>query len=530
MRFFNTEGEVIPEEHYCIPPLERVDLDEILTLIDREKYFILRAPRQTGKTSVLAALAGHLNATGRFRCVYTNVEDAQAARQDVSAAMRSILHSLGEEAAWTTGEELVGEIWPATLAKAGPFSALKSVLSEWAASSAKPLILLLDEIDALIGDTLISVLRQLRAGFRNRPRWFPQSVVLCGVRDVRDYRIFSESERFQITGGSAFNITAKSLRLRDFREDEVRSLLLQHTDETGQQFEAGAIEHIWSLTQGQPWLVNALAYQACFRDRQGLDRSRPVTVAAIDQAKETLILNRVTHLDQLADKLREKRVRRVILPMLGGSPDWDWTQRDLEYVRDLGLVAQRGPVRMANPVYAEVVPRELTHALQAGLENVVDSRWFVNDDGGLNTDQLLERFQGYFRDHSEAWVQRYGHAEAGPQLVLHAYLQRVANGGGRVEREFGLGRQRTDLLIVWPLPGGRREERHLIECKVVRPKSGLQSVVAKGLRQTAGYMDLSGADSGHLVVFDLREGRSWSRRLFHRAETVDGTAVGVWGM
>ena len=94
VRFFNTAGEVVAA--------------------NQQHYFTRHAPRQTGKTSVLAALANHLNATGRFRCAYTNVEDAQAARQDVSAAMRSILHSLGEEAAWTTGEELVGEIWPAT--------------------------------------------------------------------------------------------------------------------------------------------------------------------------------------------------------------------------------------------------------------------------------------------------------------------------------------------------------------------------------------------------------------------------------
>ncbi len=530
MRFFNTEGEVVAAKHYCIPPLQRVDLDEILTLIDREKYFILHAPRQTGKTSVLAALADHLNASGRFRCVYVNVEPAQSARQDVGAGMRTILHCAASEALRTTGEDVVEQTWPGLLAKAGPHSALKSVLSEWAASGSKPLILFLDEIDALIGDTLISVLRQLRAGYRDRPRWFPQSVILCGVRDVRDYRIFSASDGFHITGGSAFNIKAESLRLGDFFKSEVRSLLLQHTDETGQQFEAGAIDHIWNLTQGQPWLINALAYQACFRDRQGRDRSLPVTVAAIDEAKETLILNRVTHLDQLADKLREERVRRVILPMLAGSPDWDWTERDVEYVRDLGLVAQHGPIRIANPIYAEVVPRQLTHALQLGLETVVDTRWFVSDDGSLDTERLLKRFQCYFRDHSEFWVQRYGHAEAGPQLVLHAYLQRVVNGGGRVEREFGLGRRRTDLMIVWPLPGGRREERHVIECKVVRPKSGLRSVVAKGLRQTADYMDLSGADSGHLVVFDLREARSWSERLFHRDETVDGLSVGVWGM
>ncbi len=530
MRFFNTEGEVILGEHYCIPPLDRVDLDEILTLIDRKKYFILHAPRQTGKTSVLAALADHLNATGRFRCVYVNVEPAQSARQDVGAGMRVILGAIADGAAMTTGEELVEQIWPGALTTAGPHLALKRVLARWASADSKPVILFLDEIDALIGDTLISVLRQLRAGYRDRPRWFPQSVILCGVRDVRDYRIFSAEKGFHITGGSAFNVKAKSLRLGDFHEDEVRSLLLQHSDETGQAFEAAAISRVWELTQGQPWLVNALAYQACFEGQRGRDRSLPVTVAAIDQAKETLILNRVTHLDQLADKLREERVRRVILPILAGSPAWDWTERDVEYVRDLGLVAQHGPIRMANPIYAEVVPRQLTHALQLGLETVVDTRWFVNDDSSLNTEQLLERFQGYFRDHSEAWVQRYGHAEAGPQLVLHAYLQRVVNGGGRVEREFGLGRRRTDLLMVWPLPGGGREERHVIECKVVRPKSGLRSVVANGLRQTADYMDLSGADSGHLVVFDLREARSWSERLFHRDETVDGLSVGVWGM
>ncbi len=64
------------------------------------------------------------------------------------------------------------------MAEDGPHSALKSVLSKWAASGAKPLILFLDEIGALIGDTLISVLRQLHAGYRDRPRWFPQSVVL----------------------------------------------------------------------------------------------------------------------------------------------------------------------------------------------------------------------------------------------------------------------------------------------------------------------------------------------------------------
>ena len=533
MRFFNTEGEVVTEEHYCIPPLDRVDLDEILTLIERKKYFILHAPRQTGKTSVLAALADHLNASGRFRCVYVNVEPAQTARQDVGAGIRTILARVAVAALRTTGEDFVRKTWRSVLAEDGPHSALMSVLSEWAASGAKPLILFLDEIDALIGDTLISVLRQLRAGYRDRPRWFPQNVVLCGVRDVRDYRIFSESEGFHITGGSAFNIKAESLRLGDFFESEVRSLLLQHTDETGQQFEAGAVDHIWNLTQGQPWLVNALAYQACFRDRQGRDRSRSVTVAAIDQAKETLILNHVTHLDQLADKLREERVRRVILPMIAGSLGYQFSGRDLEYVQDLGLVAAVGPVRMANPIYAEVIPRELTTVQERELEELVSPRWYIQPDGSLDLKALLAGFQDYFREHSESWLERYGHREAGPQLVLHGYLHRVVNSGGNITREYAIGRGRSDLVVEWPRPGRPLADRPLkqvIECKVVGEKKGLESTIGQGLEQTAWYMDRCGAEAGHLVIFELRPNKSWEERVFRRDPDSGAPPITVWGM
>ncbi len=91
----------------------------------------------------------------------------------------------------------------------------------WSAASPKPLVLLIDEVDALVGDTLISVLRQLRSQYDRRPHRFPQSVVLCGGRDVRDYQIYSSRAGAHVKGGSAFNIKAESLRLGDFAEAEV---------------------------------------------------------------------------------------------------------------------------------------------------------------------------------------------------------------------------------------------------------------------------------------------------------------------
>ncbi len=87
MRFFNTAGQVNCEEHYCLPPLERFDLEEIEMLLAQKKYFALHAPRQTGKTSTMLALMEYLNRKDQYRAVYCNVEAAQAAREDVQQAM-----------------------------------------------------------------------------------------------------------------------------------------------------------------------------------------------------------------------------------------------------------------------------------------------------------------------------------------------------------------------------------------------------------------------------------------------------------
>ena len=200
-----------------------------------------------------------------------------------------------------------------------------------------------------------------------RPKSFPHSIVLCGVRDVRDYRIHSGSTGETIAGGSAFNISAASLRLRDFARAEVETLLGQHTEETGQQVQPAAVARVHAQTAGQPWLVNALCYEACFENPQGRDRSRPITEDAILAAQQVLIQGRVMDLGQLANKLREERVQRVIKPLLSGAVGFDFSRRDYEYVRDLGLIAPGDETRIANPIYAEVIPHELNFITQNGL-------------------------------------------------------------------------------------------------------------------------------------------------------------------
>ena len=543
MRKFNTEGPVVAADHYRIPPLERIDLGRVLDLIRDKRYFVLHAPRQTGKTSALLALRDLLNggSEGGFRCVYVNVEAAQAAREDVGRAMQVIVGALASRAR-RLGDRFLYEAWPGIFATFGD-GALGEALARWAEADPKPLVVLIDEIDALIGDTLIAVLRQLRAGYDQRPDGFPQSVALCGVRDVHDYRIRSSAENAVVAGGSAFNVRAESLRLGDFTEPEVRALLAQHTAETGQAFTPEALETVWTKTRGQPWLVNALCRRACFDAEAGRDRSRAITRGDLLDAQERLVLSRQTHLDQLADKLREDRVRRVVEPILSGRTESGFSDGDLEYVRDLGLVARDRPLRIANPIYAEVTPRELTWVAQEEIAQ--EAAWYVDAGGGLNAAKLLAAFQAFFREHSEHWSQRFRYQEAWPQLLLQAFLQRVVNGGGRIEREYGLGRGRTDLLILWPRRGGADAaegsdaggsgaadpavQQVVIECKVAR--GSLERTITEGLEQTAAYMDRCAAGEGHLVVVDRDAGKRWEEKVFRRRLTSRaGAAIDVWGM
>jgi len=526
MKFFNTAGPVVAEDHYALDPLSRIDLDEVLSLIKQKKYFVLHAPRQTGKTSMLLALMRRLNQGDRYRCLYVNVETGQSAREDVGAAIQTILSQLAFHAQEFLEDDFFQKNRHKMQEKESPHSLLLAILAAWSKSSQKPTILFIDEIDALVGDTLISVLRQLRTGYAHRPQNFPQSIILCGVRDVRDHRIHASSEKDPVTGGSAFNVKAESLRMGNFSEVETHALLQLHTDETGQVFSPEAKADIWQFSQGQPWLVNALAYEVTFKIKANRDPSVRLTALMVAQARENLIMRRETHLDQLVDKLREPRVHRVIAPILAGDDlSTQLLDDDIAYVQDLGLIKTRPQLEIANPIYREVIPRMLTWPIQVSLSQ--HSQWYISEKTGLlDMAKLLEAVQQFFRENSEHWTQRFQYKEAGAQLLLQAFLQRIVNGGGRIEREYGLGRGRTDLLVIVPHANG--VQRIVLELKIQR--GGLRSsFIEKALPQIAGYMDRCGTGQGHLIIFDQTE-RKWEEKIFHGETCYKGVVVQTWGM
>jgi len=501
-------------------------MDEILTLIEQEKYFILHAPRQTGKTSCLLALRDYLNKEGHYNCVYANFELGQMARNDVFEGVSSILSELHGRILNTLDIELpftVNEIVEANR----PNKALGAYLSAVIALLDRPLILFIDEIDALIGDTLVSILRQLRAGYDTRPGQFPQSVILCGIRDIKDYRIHKSNDDI-ITGGSCFNIKAKSLTLGNFSDEEVKTLYSEHTKETGQIFEDDCFPLIMRYTGGQPWLVNALGYEVTYEMESNRDHSVVITAGMMEEAKERLIISRATHLDQLADKLKEDRVRRVIEPMITGL-DSMVNEEDEQYCIDLGLITMRERrLVISNDIYKEVLPRELTYSMQRRLVSTISPEW-VKDDGSLDVEKLMTMFVQFWRENSEIWsVNMAGYTEAAPHLTFQAFLQRVANGEGFIGREYGLGMKRADLMLKWKYPAG--EQRIVIELKILSERDTYESLKTKALEQTADYADRCDATESHIIIFDRCGKTSWQEKTLRDSGSFNGHTIQIWGV
>jgi hypothetical protein len=506
MRFFNTAGPCVEAWHYMLPAAER--LPDAPLLVERGMYFVVHAPRQTGKTTTLMALARQLTAAGKHAALHFTCEAGEAAGDDYVAGQRALLRAIRVAAA----EELPAELqpppsWPAE----DDAHLLGDGLSAWAATCPRPLALFFDEIDSLRGNTLISVLRQLRGRYPSRPGHAPWSVVLCGLRDVRDYKAASGGDPSRLGTASPFNIKVKSMRLGNFEQSEVAALYAQHTAETGQPFTDEAVARAFALTAGQPWLVNALAYEII--DEMGVPPPEPITAGHVEQAKERLILARATHLDSLVAKLSEDRVRRIIEPILAGEtlPGGTTYNDDAAYVRDLGLLAPGAPVRVANPIYREVIARVLATVVE---DSVVPPRHFLAPDGRLDVSAILHSFAAFWRQHGEVLTGALIYHEVAPQLVLMAYLQSVVNGTGFIDREYGVGRGRIDLQLRWPYQdaqGRRQWQREAIEIKVWRDRK--PDPLDDGLEQLDEYLDQLGLDHGVLVIFDRRSDRRSGRRF-----------------
>jgi hypothetical protein len=390
-------------------------------------------------------------------------------------------------------------------------SILDDVLRRWAELVApNPLIVLFDEVDVLEGETLISFLRQLRGGFASRGVGkFPVSIALVGMRDLKDY-ITAAKGGDAPNPESPFNIKEDSAVLSNFQKKDIATLFAQRTAENGQQITPEALDYVYDQSKGQPWIVNSLFKRATMRVLNQ-ESAETVTLAHIEEARQQMILARETHLDALAVMLEDQKIRRVIEPIVTGEPDFELAQSDaFRLCLDLGLVAlERGTPAIANPIYREVIARHLTYGAQLAIPEPV---WqWENPDGSLDMDRMMKEFQKFWRRHADIWEPKSDYTEAFAHLLLMAFLQRVLNGGGRIEREYAAGRGRMDLGIEY------NGHWYIIEIKLIHYYDSPQEVKEEGLEQIKNYRNTLSPDApAYLVIFDRRpktKEKSWDERI-----------------
>jgi AAA-like domain len=511
-RWFNTAGPCQAEDHYLLPPLTR--LPRVWKLVAQRSYFVIHAPRQIGKTTAILSLAEQLNASGKYVSAVLSIEIGAPFGDDIGAAELAILATWRDTLEFCLPPELQPPAWD----DAPPGQRISHALKKWSQACPLPLAIFIDEVDALRDQTLVSLLRQLRDGYAQRPQGFPSSIGLIGLRDVRDYKVASVgSDRLHTA--SPFNIKVESLTLRNFNESEVSELYQQHTADTGQIFTSEAVQLVFDLTQGQPWLVNALARQ--LTEEIAPEPTITITSIMVEAAKEILIRRQDTHLDSLAERLREDRVKVIIEPILGSQELPQTSNEDRQYLVDLGLLRRdpAGGLVIANPIYREVLPRVLAQGSQDSLPMISPS--WLTTTGDLDTDRLLHTFMDFWLQHGEALLKSAAYPEIAPHLVLMAFLHRVINGGGTLEREYAIGRDRMDLCLRYGsvILG--------IELKVWR--DGRPDPLTRGLMQLEGYLDRLKQSSGWLVIFDRRTNiLSLEERLqTSLAETTNGQQVTV---
>jgi hypothetical protein len=441
VRFFNTTGPCNPWDHYMLPPEDRLVGAQLHRYIGDKLYWVLHAPRQTGKTTFLQNWMQQINSGTEAVACYVSVERCQGI-PDIERAIPGICEAIRQ---WAWRNELPQP----SIGSEQPQSKLGAILQNWAEIIApKPLIVLFDEVDVLEGDALISFLRQLRDGFAGRGIGkFPVSVALVGMRDLKDY-ITATKGGVAPNPGSPFNVKSDSVMLSNFTKTDIEKLFSQRTEETGQSINQDALEYIWEQSYGQPWIVNSLFARSTMRVLHEDDYST-VTLEHIKEAREQMVIARETHLDALAYRLEDPGIRKIMETLLSGGFDPGLVESDTyRLCTDLGLVTrEKGTPTVANPIYREVLARQMTFGAQAMIP---EPEWqWEKLDSSLDMDALLKEFQKFWRRNSELWEQKMNYTEAFPHLLLMAFLQRVLNGGGNIDREYAAGRGRMDLAVEY---------------------------------------------------------------------------------
>lgn len=485
-RRFNTAGPNDSARHTTISARSR--LPALWDIVEQGNYFVLHAPRQTGKTTLLFDLAAEINRERTHVAAVVSLEPG-AAFPAVDAAELAMLDSWRYDLAAYLPSDVAVPRWP----DAPPGNRIGAALSAFAQDCPRPLVLFMDGLDTLSRDVRMSVIRQIRAGKPRRPRGFPWVIGIASLRDPRELDTPSQGPTSAAVPTSSMTLEAEVIALPPLTREHVGQICESLAEQLGQPVLSTAIDRIFELTCGVPFLVSQLAQRMLemFEQRKG-----PVTAADVERARDAVIDRRGGLFDEVADRMRDSRFKTLIEQVPLGTVR-DLSSEEARAAVDLGVIRENsdGTVEYTNPLWRSFLAKFFATTKSSIF--TVDKPAWVRPDGRLDPEKLLETFVDFWRRHGDQVFAGATYGELSP-LVLTAFLNGIVKKGGLIEREYALGRGRMDVCIR---QGGSAVA---LVVKVRRDRD--VDPVVEGLTQVDDSLGRHGLCDGWLVIFDRRKG------------------------
>ncbi|MDR1856888.1 MAG: AAA-like domain-containing protein [Desulfovibrio sp.] len=511
---FNIEGPCDPERHYMVPALERLRIARDIAI--RGDYFLIHAPSQSGKSTFSEQIVNEINKTNDFHAIYCSLEPLNEF-SDVNDGLSIIIDIINNEIECSHYLSSFG----IERQKSGSLiSGIRLALHNIAKAIDRKLIVFFDDVDCIHDEILITFLSQIRVGFNYRRKlMFPWSIAYIGLSSLHSYKVRLNAKCEDPETASPFNIIAESFRLESFDERQVELLYKQHTDATGQKFTPDAMKCAFYWSNGQPWLVNALAHQVVENDLR-LDYSKVITAEHFNEAVHAILGRNDPHIGYLFEVLEDPRVERVVDPMLcGENYVSDSFFDDLTYCLDIGLLSKNasGDICPSNPIYCEAIVWTLSFDIQADLPETIVYKWM--DEENFDISSLLKEFQKFWYVHIKTCKKHYSYKQSVQQLSLLGFIQGVIIDAAELKYELALGSFRVGVCVIY------EGTAYPIEIRQANTTS-----MPDALEQLSRYIDRCGAYEGWLVVFDRSKSRSRDEKITWRVEFLpNGKTVNVVG-
>lgn len=511
---FNTTGTCYPQYHYMMDNSNK--LEYVLSLIEQGGYFTIHHPRQYGKTTILYSITKTLQQSEEYFAIALNFQgiDRQFHQSDMAFGQMFVAEVMKKLklSAPNLAKALASRVEVNNLGDVSDF------ITALMLATSKKFVLLIDEVDASSEyAAFINFLGMLRNKFLIRveePTFY--SIVLAGVHDIKNLK-FKLRNPEDARYNSPWNIAVDFEIDMSFNPQEIAPMLEQYSEAEQVTMDVPKIaERLYYHTSGYPFLVSKL----CRNIAEKVLKTKPEiaqnqwTLEDVEASVQLLLKENNTNFDSLFGNLENHQdlydlVHRVlfeaeIIPFNHYNPT---IYKGVLY----GIFKRNGQIRIHNRIYEQLIYDYLaSKLLTSSRETLNYGGFFLNDDGSLDMDEALKKFQSYMKEQRSS--KDLDFLERQWRLIFLAYLHPILNGKGYSFKEVETSEEkRLDIVVTY------LQYKYIIELKIWRGPKVHQS----GLNQLANYLDIHGVDKGFLLIFDTRKKKTWeAKTIQHKGKEI----------